>query len=185
MPECVLLCEGDPITRQRWLAQATEIFFATAYTSNFPSEDEKYSFWMRWFGSYAGTYPDAFVLALDDKGNVIGYLAGCIDSYSESSKTITTAIDYFTPHFFAALQAYPSHFHINVKPGYQGKGTGHRLAGRFVQLCANAGSPGIHVLTGAQSRAIEFYELFGFTSFPEASVQAAVLVLRLDRQTPR
>ncbi len=75
MPECVLLCEGDPITRQRWLAQATEIFFATAYTSNFPSEDEKYSFWMRWFGSYAGTYPDAFVLALDDKGNVIGYFS--------------------------------------------------------------------------------------------------------------
>ena len=95
-------------------------------------------------------------------GGVAGYIAGCPDSFSPASKTIIGDIGYFTPSFCDALKNYPSHFHINVRPGLQGKGIGHALTARFGEICASAGSPGIHVVTSATSRAVKFYEACGF-----------------------
>jgi GNAT superfamily N-acetyltransferase len=181
LPECITLSEVSPQQkRERWLAQARSIFFATAYTK--PPSSEAENFFKRWFGHYADTQPDAFLLASANNGDVVGYLAGCIDSYAAASRTITGAIDYFTPGFCAALKAYPSHFHINVKPGFQGQGIGHGLTARFAQLCAAAGSPGIHVVTWVSSPAVMFYEACGFkrlTPLPEASSEMAVLVVQL------
>jgi GNAT superfamily N-acetyltransferase len=146
--------------------QARDIFFETANTKSFASEDDKHAFFMRWFGHYAGTQPEAFLLALTPDGQVCGYVSGCIDSFSPASEAIIGDIPYFTPAFCAALAAYPSHFHINVKPGLQGKGVGRLLTARFVQLCTDAGSPGIHVVTGASSPAVQFYEACNFRRLP-------------------
>src|SRR5262249_28764455 len=142
--------------------QATDIFFETANTKSFGSADERNAFFMRWCGRYARMQPEAFLLALTPDGDVSGYVAGCIDSFSTASKAIICDIPYFTPAFCAALAAYPSHFHINVKPGSQGKGIGRQLTGRFVQICTDASSPGIHVVTGASSAAVKFYEACDF-----------------------
>jgi GNAT superfamily N-acetyltransferase len=185
--ECVTLSLCRPAEREQRLIQAREIFFETANTKSFSSAEEEQAFFMRWFGHYAGTQPDAFLFALTPDGGISGYVAGCIDSFSAPSRAIIGDIPYFTPAFCAALAAYPSHFHINVKPGLQGKGIGRLLTGRFVQICADAGSPGIHVVTGAFSPAVKFYEACDFKRLsPDAWIgaQHAVLVSRIRIAVP-
>ncbi len=179
MPDCVTLSACAPAERALRLAQAERIFFETAHTKSFDSAAAKRAFLQRWFGNYSETYPQAFLLALDADAGVTGYLAGCLDSFSSESKTIVAGIDYFTPSFCAALKNYPSHFHINVRPGYQGKGIGHILVAQYGKLCAGNGSPGIHVVTGAPSRAVKFYKACGFsqiTPYAGASPGLAVLI---------
>lgn len=162
MVVCVTLGECSPEDGSRLLAQAEQIFFDTAHTTSFKSEADRRTFYQRWFGNYANTHSGAFLFALDADGKVTGYLAGCPDSFSPAAKAIIGDIYYFTPSFCGALKNYPSHFHINVLPGQQGKGIGHLLAGRFAEVCAAAGSPGIHVVTGSSSRAVRFYKACGF-----------------------
>ncbi len=179
MVDCVALSVCSPADRARLLAQAERIFFDTAYTNSFDSAAAKQAFLKRWFGNYAETQPRSFLLALAPEGDVTGYLAGCTDSFSAESKTIIGDIDYFTPSFCAALKNYPSHFHINVKPGQQGKGIGRMLVARFIEICTSAGSPGIHVVTSTASRAVKFYEGCGFrqvTPYAGASPGLAVLI---------
>ena len=50
-----------------------------------------------------------------------------------------------------------------MKAGQRGKGIGHLLVARFVEICAAARSSGIHVVTSASSRAVKFYEACDFT----------------------
>lgn len=181
---CVTLSECSGAERARRLSQAESIFFETALTKSFESAGQKQAFYRRWFGNYLDGCPQAFLFSLGGEGDVTGYLAGCTDSFSPASKNVVSDIDYFTPSFFAALQNYPSHFHINVKPGQQGKGIGHALVGKFVEICARAGSRGIHVVTGASSRAVKFYEACGFrrvTPYAGANPSLAVLI-RSTRQ---
>jgi GNAT superfamily N-acetyltransferase len=142
--------------------QAADIFFETANTKSFASAEAKHAFFMRWFGHYASMQPEGFLFALTPEGGVGGYVAGCIDSFSAAAKAIIGNIPYFTPAFCTALATYPSHCHINVNPGSQGKGIGRELTARFVQICTEAGSPGIHVVTGASSPAVKFYEACNF-----------------------
>ncbi len=115
---------------------------------------------------------------MDEGGAAIGYLAGCVDSFSQRSRIIIDDIASYTPAFCSALRGYPSHFHINVKPGQQGMGVGRLLIARFFQLCRDRDSRGIHVMTGAKSRAVTFYRTCGFTplAVPEADPGLAVLV---------
>ncbi len=175
----VTLSECSEAERQRRLAQAQLIFFETAHRKSFETAEAKLAFFNRWFGHYADTGPGSFLLALNARNGVTGYLAGCVDSFSTASKAIIEDIDYFTPPFCAALKDYPSHFHINVEPQNQGTGIGRSLIARFVEICASAGSPGIHVATGASSRAVNFYNACGFVRlepFPGAGPGLAVLV---------
>jgi GNAT superfamily N-acetyltransferase len=55
---------------------------------------------------------------------------------------------------------------------------GRILIARFCQLCRDRGSPGIHVVTGAKSRAVNFYRACGFTPFAvsDAAPDLALLV---------
>jgi len=177
--DCVTLSACSPAEGARLLAQAERIFFATAYTNSFDSAEARQAFLKRWFGNYSETYPQTFLLAFDPDAGVTGYLAGCVDSFSQASESIIGEIDYFTPSFCAALKNYPSHFHINVEPSRQGKGIGHLLVAQFERICAGAGSPGVHVVTSASSRAVKFYETCGFrqvTPYAGASPGQAVLI---------
>jgi GNAT superfamily N-acetyltransferase len=176
---CIALSDCGSAERVRLLAQAERIFFATSPTKTFRTEVEKHAFLQRWFGNYVEAHASAFLIALDEEGNAAGYLAGCPDSFSPASKAIIGDIDYFTPRFCVGLKGYPSHFHINVKPGLQGRGIGRRLVARFDEICAAAGSNGIHVVTGATSRAVKFYEGLEFRRvipYPDFNPTIAVLV---------
>jgi GNAT superfamily N-acetyltransferase len=168
----------DTAEDARLIREATQIFFETAHIKVFESPPVQDAFYQRWFGHYLATDPASFLLALDENGAAIGYLAGCLDSFSEAARLIIGDIPFYTPAFCSALRDHPSHFHINVKPGFQGNGVGRLLIARFFKLCRDRGSPGIHVVTGANSRAVTFYRACGFTPFavPDASPGAALLV---------
>jgi GNAT superfamily N-acetyltransferase len=172
--------------RERIAGEATEIFYETAYTRSFPSPEAKDEFHKRWFGHYLDTYPASFLLALDARGGAaVGYLAGCIDSFSEAARVIIAGIPNYTPAFLTAARDYPSHFHINVKPGHQGQGVGRLLVEHFIRQCQASGSPGIHVVTGAASRAVKFYEGCGFKrAAPFADADPGVAVLLYAVRTP-
>ena len=163
--------------KARLLGEAVEIFFETAHIKVFDSALAKGAFCERWFGRYLDTQPEFFFLALDGGGAAIGYLAGCLDSFSRSARAIIRDIPYYTPAFQKAVATCPSHFHINVKPGYQGHGVGRLLVVRFLEACAASGSTGAHVATGAQSRAVHFYRACGFRplALPETDPGLAVL----------
>ncbi|MFT4078651.1 GNAT family N-acetyltransferase [Rhodomicrobium lacus] len=173
----------DPSDRDRLLAEATEIFFATANTSAFNSPIVKKAFYQRWFGNYLDLQPLSFFLALDNERHAVGYLAGCLDSFSDESRPILDGMAFYTKNFRAALQDFPSHLHINVKPGQQGRGIGSLLVARFFEQCIEARSPGVHVVTGANSRAVQFYENCGFRRFfplREVSPDLGLLVHRFE-----
>ena len=159
---CVALAEIAHHERASTLALATQIFFETANVKTFETCAMKHAYFNRWCGAYARLLPEEFLVARTDAGIVAGYLAGCLDSFAAAAHKIADDIFYYTPTFREAISSHPSHFHINVKPGYQGRGVGHLLTKHFVDLCREAGSPGIHVVTGAASPAIKFYESVGF-----------------------
>ena len=182
MASVLSLTEMDAASRMQVIGQATEVFFETANTKVFESPSVRDAFYQRWFGHYLDADPASFLLALDENGAAIGYLAGCLDSFSEAAGIIIEGISFYTPAFCSAIRGYPSHFHINVKPGYQGQGVGRFVLAHFFQLCQDRGSPGIHVVTGPKSRAENFYRTRGFKSFaiPEADPGLAVLVYAIS-----
>lgn len=169
MADILPLSETDA-EQVRLIHEAAQIFFETANIKVFELPTVQEAFYERWFGHYLKTDPASFLLALDGNGAVIGYLAGCLDSFSEAARIIISDISFYTPAFCSALRDYPSHFHINVKPGHQGQGVGRLLLARFFQLCRERSSPGIHVVTGPKSRAVDFYRACGFVplAVPEA-----------------
>jgi ribosomal protein S18 acetylase RimI-like enzyme len=182
---CILsLAETASAERLRLIQEAVAIFWETAYSRSFETLAAQDAYYRRWFGRYLEAEPERFFLALDGGGSVIGYLAGCSDTFSDAARHIAGDISFYTPAFRAALSRYPSHFHINVKPGRQGGGVGRHLVARLLQTLGEAGAAGVHVVTGAESRAVHFYEACGFqrVAIAQADAKLAVLVLPLSRR---
>jgi GNAT superfamily N-acetyltransferase len=182
--EIVSLAEVAPEQQPRRLLDAAAIFYETANTKTFETPSAKEAYHRRWFGRYADSAPEAFFLAMDG-GGVIGYLAACLDSFSDAGRPLTDDIPYYTPSFRAALSAYPAHFHINIAPGQQGKGVGRRLLSRLLDACEMAGSTGVHVVTGADSRAVDFYEACGFRHIAPREADPRLAILICDMVAPR
>ncbi len=181
----VALANVTKSERDRLLSEARRIFFETANTKKFQSDDAKAAFEARWFGRYAELCPSAFLLALDEDRSVIGYVAGCFDSFVPAARAILNDVSYYTPAFIAAVAEYPSHFHINVSPGTQGRGIGRALLTHFADLCHEQGSPGIHVATGAASPAVKFYEACNYKRMKIAGVHRQLAVLTCVTAMPR
>ena len=181
MAKILTLTELEASARPALVSQAVQIFFETAHIQEFDSLLGREAFYQRWFGHYLEADPASFLIAIDEAGAAVGYLAGCIDSFSKQASHIIEDIGFYTPAFCAALRDYPSHLHINVKPGRQGKGIGQLLMARYFALCRKRGSSGIHVVTDTKSRAVHFYRLCGFAPFtpPDADPDLALLVRAL------
>lgn len=176
-PRIVSLASVPATARNAAMVQVAQIFFETSSTKAFASPSDKNRFFMRWCGSYADLSPEAFLLA-KHRDEVVGYIAGCLDTFSAASEAITRDIFYYTPAGRSILRSYPSHFHINMRPVHQGRGLGRQLVEHFAGLCRNTGSSGVHAVTGASSPAVKFYEACGFRQMlptPEFSETLAIL----------
>ena len=149
---------GGPINAAE-LAQIDTIFFAASNTQQFADEGERGAFHERWLGRYLDRYRQHFFLALGPEGRVIGYLAGCLDN--PAHQLLFADIGYFAA-LAALTQLYPAHLHINLDADWRNRGIGARLIEAFCAHAAAAGSPGVHVVTGAASRNVGFYQRTGF-----------------------
>ena len=158
-PRIDLISSFGKEERQELLAQAEFIFFETARVKSFDSDKERENFRWRWFGRYAEIHPSAFFVARSPDGSVIGYLAGCIDTFADENRELVADVDYYTPAFASTLTGYPSHLHINIAPHRQNQGIGKTLMDRFHKACQRAGSSGVHVVTSASPRPWRFTKL--------------------------
>jgi ribosomal protein S18 acetylase RimI-like enzyme len=106
---------------------------------------------------YAGPYlalcPElAFVL--DDDGAVAGYVIGALDT-----RAFADAYRERWPSF----PEHPSHLHVNLLPGAQGRGQGRALVETICDALRAAGSPGVHLgVQRRNERAVGFYARAGF-----------------------
>jgi ribosomal protein S18 acetylase RimI-like enzyme len=76
------------------------------------------------------------------------------------------------------LEAYPAHLHIDLLPGYQGRGHGTRLLDRMVRELAARGTPALHVgMLTANRPARRFYDRRGFHVIPVADPDLTYLGL--------
>lgn len=81
------------------------------------------------------------------------------------------------PHY---SREYPAHLHINLLPRAQGRGMGVQLMSRFFDLLRERRCPAIHlVVNKANTRAVAFYEKFGFHLI-EASPEHRAFGFRLE-----
>ncbi len=158
----------NPITIERWrdtsrpqalIAGIEAVFFETAGTQAFQDAATREAFRDRWLGRYLSSDPDHVWLALTAEGAIAGYLVGCLDDPALTPRFAD--IGYFQS--IAHLTwLYPAHLHINLSARYRSDGTGSRLIEAFVATAARAGSPGLHVVTGAGMRNVGFYGRNGF-----------------------
>ncbi len=139
---------------------------------------------------YATLSPETSFVAEDDQG-VCGYIVGALDTrafearleaewwpalrtrlpdpsgppleWTADQRLIHTI--HHPPRTPRRLnEPYPSHLHINLVPRRQGQGMGRRLMDRWLATVRDLGSAGAHLgVSGANSRAIAFYEAYGLT----------------------
>ncbi len=112
-----------------------------------------------WLDPYRAHWPDLVWIAEDADGTLAGYLTGCLDSRG-AMDALTGQEGY---SLFADLfEAYPAHFHVNCRPGRQGRGIGAALVAAFVAHCRARRVPGVHAVTTKAARNVAFYRRLGF-----------------------
>ncbi len=169
----VQVSDGRGVRIERWLdiveqdamvPQIDEIFFGSSATRDFSDDVARAAFRERWLGGYLEHDAQWFYVALGadaDSGAlcVAGYLAACVDDPRGVERF--SDIGYFEV-FRDLLDAYPAHLHINLHEDFRGAGIGGQLIARFAEDASRAGAIGVHVVTGQESRAVNFYYRCGF-----------------------
>jgi GNAT superfamily N-acetyltransferase len=170
----ISICRLEEITDRDSLLPALDaIFFDASATQSFASDKERSAFRERWLGRYVRAEPQWAYVARDAGGVVVGYLVGSIDDPRRSGRY--GDVGYFLD--FADLTAgYPAHLHVNLAPGHRNRGIGAELIGAFAADAARAGAAGMHVVTGASSRNVRFYQRNGFRELGRATFNAHEVV---------
>jgi len=173
---------GDLVSSAAELA-IERIFFEAAGVRTFATETERAEFRERWLGRYL-THDRALThVAIVDPAqhgevsgspDILGYVVG---SHDDPARTLRFAdIPYFVD--LAAVTArYPAHLHINLTESARNHGVGGILIEAFVGDVAAAGLPGVHVVTGARSRNVGFYNRLGFLERATATFNDNPVVL--------
>jgi len=141
------------------LADIDDIFFTSSARRDFNSQEEKQAFRDMSLGRYIERHRSSFLVAFNDAGGAVGYLAGCL----ENPVTLNhfNDVGYFRD-IDDLCRDYPAHLHVNVAEGYRNRGLGTALVGRFVEWAKLHSVKGIHLLTSSTARSIPFYRRSGF-----------------------
>jgi ribosomal protein S18 acetylase RimI-like enzyme len=154
----------------------------------------------RLFGElYAAPYgvlePEHALVVDDDRGTVVGYALGALDTRAFEARCEATwwpalrerhpigsgandldelLIAMLHHRHTAAddvLASYPSHLHIDLLPDAQGAGWGRALMEGMQDLLRTAGSPGVHLGVSARNqRALGFYAHLGYEELSSDAV---------------
>jgi GNAT superfamily N-acetyltransferase len=146
-------------------SQVDAIFFE-ASGRTFASSKERAAFRERWLGRYLRGGSDVVLVAEDRNGAVAGYLVGALEDPATQDRFAD--IGYFRGAFRALCRRYPAHLHINLAPAYRSRGIGARLIAGFATRTAEAGVPGVHVVTARDARNVRFYARCGFVELAAA-----------------
>jgi GNAT superfamily N-acetyltransferase len=141
------------------VAQVDAIFFASAATKEFASEEARAAYRELWLDRYRQRCPNEFLVALDASGDVAGYLAGTLFS----NRDPLPGPDYYAAFPAGIVEAFPAHLHVNVREDLRGRGVGAMLVDVFRDACREHGSGGLHAVTAADSRAANFFARCGLS----------------------
>lgn len=140
------------------------IFFAASKTQSFDSAAARQAFHHRWLGRYLANDEDRMLVLRKREGEIVGYVAGNLDDPARTGRFADIA-------YFDAIAdltgQFPAHLHINLKLDSRGRRLGSRLITAFATMAAERGAPGVHVVTGAQSRNRTFYAANDFAMLRE------------------
>lgn len=106
------------------------------------------------------------LLAMTEEGVVAGYLVGALQDPALQERFAD--ISYFRTHFADLCRLFPAHLHINLGSAFRNRGIGAALIEAFAEAAAQAGSPGMHVVTGRGMRNVRFYQRCGFRELGSA-----------------
>ncbi|WP_088347657.1 MULTISPECIES: GNAT family N-acetyltransferase [Rhodomicrobium] len=154
------------------LAGIEAIFFASALTQDFASDEARANFRELWLGRYLRHFPAACFVALDPAGAVAGYLTGA----PASNEPPLLGPDYYDALPAALIAAFPAHVHVNVRGHWRGRGVGAALVEAFRAHCRARGISGLHAVTGADTRAAAFFSRCGLTEQAQTTWRGRRLV---------
>ena len=144
---------------------------------------------------YTGHYPD-YTFVADDTGKVAGYILGSptgdVGVHAHTLKSLPGILGrlatcryrigrktlvYVGMSVWVGLRGelleirsaeYPANLHINLEPGYRGRGLGAALMRAYLDKLRSAGVPGVHLVTTNRHRAApRFYRRVGFQLLQE------------------
>jgi len=76
------------------------------------------------------------------------------------------------------VDRYTAHLHINLLPRLRGQGIGQALVDRWRDAIAALGATGAHLTVGERNtRAVRFYQAYGFRELERPSVPRGAIVL--------
>ncbi len=139
--------------------QLDKIFFTASATQAFESRAARAAFRERWFSRYLVNDAAHAFLLIDARAQAVGYLVGSL----EDPARIARFADLASVRIFETLSAsFPAHLHINLAAHVRDQGLGQRLVEAFAAHAVACGAHGVHVVTGARSRNVNFYRRCGF-----------------------
>jgi len=147
---------------------AEGIFWETAHTTDFESDDERARFQWRYFGYYLEHAPEMTFVACDT--DVLGYICGVADTRGHRE---LYEIAPHVPVFDDLYDRYPAHLHINLTAAARGRGVGGQLLRAIEERARNYGAPGIHLVTSVGARNVSFYRKNGYTDAYDRALNAA------------
>ncbi|HRD75301.1 MAG TPA: GNAT family N-acetyltransferase [Hyphomicrobiaceae bacterium] len=140
------------------LIRGIEAIFFAASGRTFSDDAERAAFRERWLGRYLQHDVSLTHVALTGDA-VAGYIVGSHDDPAKAARFADLA---FFGCFASLTAAYPGQLHINLDARYRSRGIGGRLIEAFMADARGHGVPGVHVVTGAASRNVTFYERSSF-----------------------
>lgn len=148
--------------------QVKEVFWETTTRVQFASDAERQQFQNQYLDDYLKQV--AFV-AVED-GQVLGYIIAQLDTLaSESTWASHLAI------FREEYARYPAHLHINCRSAAQGQGLGGQLLAALEKDLLARGVKGLHLITAADARNVNFYKKYGYLQVALKPWKTAQLVM--------
>jgi ribosomal protein S18 acetylase RimI-like enzyme len=141
---------------EKFLEEVNEIFFESSTRKDFKDEQDKEFFFQKYLGHYLVHYPEFCWVALEDK--VLGYIVASPNSTDEILHSLQPHLAIFNNYF----AQYPAHLHINCHAESRGKGIGSLLMNKVIEQMTLKKIRGLHIMTGPDSKNIEFYRKLGF-----------------------
>jgi ribosomal protein S18 acetylase RimI-like enzyme len=142
--------------------------------------------------NYYTEYEPQSTFIADNDGEVVGYLAGCLDTtrfkqvmawrvvppvlvkavfrgtlwHPQTVRLLRPNLPMWLKGGYrdsASLDGYPAHLHVNVREGFRGQHLGQRLVETFCERARAAGVQGVHAGVSAENpRSCHFFEEQGF-----------------------
>ena len=148
--------------------QVEEIFWETSARSEFATPEERQQFQQQYLDSYLSHV--AFVAI--DGDQVMGYVIAHRNTL-ESEATWAAHLGLFKDCY----QQYPAHLHINCRAAAQGQGWGGKLLAALEHELAKLTVCGVHLITAASARNVNFYKKYGYLEVARRPWKQAELLL--------